>query len=121
MSLNTKETSIYEKLFTLGDVKFSPERNLWIAVVGQAAVDAASTSAWVRADVGDWLDSPDFEIVLGNAGMEVEFVRPILERVYNTKNRKAAFRAAMTFKFMLRNYIEGYTGDKDEGVGDVTF
>lgn len=108
-----KERSIYEALFTSPDVDFTNERRLWISVVSQALVDAASTSPSIRADVGDWLESEDFVIVIGNAGMEEEFIRPVFHRIMNTKVRKVAFREAMKIKVLLRQYINNHRAGVD--------
>lgn len=111
MSVNAvlKEPSIYAGLFHI-DKDFGPERQLWIAVISQALVDAASPDE--RPSVGDWLDTDDSEAVFHLAGMREEFIRPIFMSIIETRNRKRAFRKAMSAKFMLRSYIEEHLPEK---------
>mgnify|MGYP000019280855 CR=1 FL=1 len=70
--------SHYHTIGTLAD----HEPSLWRAVITQALMDAASNSAKAeakrtRSDAAQWLlsNTPDFEAVCDNAGLDPDYVR----------------------------------------------
>lgn len=108
------EPSIYEPLTNGEDTIFTPEQRLWISVVMQSAIDAASTNKKVKREVIQWLSSEDFEVVCGMAGMSPTQVRHDLNAILAADTQKAAFRKAMDFRFLIRSYIEQNMGEADK-------
>jgi len=109
------EESIYEPLFRSEDTVFTPEQKLWISVVMQAAIDAASTNPATRKEVFNWMRSEDFDIVCGMAGMSKTQVRYDMEAILSAPTIKQAFRYAMSFRYLVRSYIEDNLGEVDKG------
>lgn len=107
--------SIYEPLFRSEDGIFTPEQKLWISVVMQSAIDAASTTPKVRKEVVDWMGTEDFEIVCGMASMSPVQVRHDILAILTAPTKKQAFRLAMSFRFLVRSYIEDNLGEIDKG------
>lgn len=107
-----KEESAYKALM-VHDTIWTPERSLWCSVVGQAVIDAASTDHQIRTEVREWLESEDFPVVCGMAGMRPEHIKGILVPILADKDTKRAFRKAMTFKIILRNWIDSHYGEID--------
>lgn len=95
------------------DSVWQPERSLWCAVIGQSATDAASSDGDVREEVEDWLMDEDFSLVCSMAGMQPKNISTVLWGILNEKDRKAAFRKAMTFKIILKNYVASFHGTVD--------
>ena len=107
------EQSVYAPLMT-HDPVWTPERSLWCAVVGQTVIDAASTDAEIRQEVVDWLESEDFPLVCGMAGLWPHQIRGVIVGILENPDKKAAFRNAMSFKIVLRNFVESHYGDVDK-------
>jgi hypothetical protein len=108
------EDSIYDPLEDLPDSVFTPEQRLWISVVMQAAIDAASTHTRIKRDVITWMRSDDFEVVCDMAGMSHMQVRHDINAILAQDTPQAAFRKAMSFRFLIRSYIEDNLGDVDK-------
>lgn len=113
------ERSIYEPLTKGEDTIFTPEQRLWISVVMQSAIDAASTNKKVKREVIQWLSSEDFDVVCGMAGMSPVQVRHDLNAILAADTQQAAFRKAMDFRFLIRSYIEQNMGEADKD-GELT-
>lgn len=109
-----EDDSIYDLLEDLPDSVFTPEQRLWISVVMQAAIDAASTHARIRLDVMDWMRSDDFDVVCGMAGMSPVQVRYDINAILTSETPQSAFRKAMAFRFLIRSYVENNLGDADK-------
>lgn len=109
------EESIYRPLEDDPDSVFQPEQRLWISVVMQAAVDAASTHRKIKRDVITWLGSDDFEIVCDMAGMSPVQVRHDVNAILAAPTPQIAFRKAMAFRFLIRRYIDDNLGEVDKG------
>lgn len=109
------EESIYRALEDDPDSIFQPEQRLWISVVMQAAVDAASTHKKIKRDVITWLSSDDFEIVCDMAGMSPLQVRHDVNAILAAPTPQIAFRKAMAFRFLVRRYIDDNLGEVDKG------
>ena len=114
----TKERSAYEALFSLPDPTLQPERVLFMHVLAQALIDASSRDREIKRDVIAWRNSEDFEVVCGMAGMSVEHVSHALDAILRDKQPKRAFKKAMSFRFLIRTYIDSHRGsiDKDKGL-----
>jgi predicted ATP-grasp superfamily ATP-dependent carboligase len=108
------EPSIYAPLTKGDDTIFTPEQRLWISVVMQCAIDAASTNPKVKREVIEWMRSEDFEIVCDMAGMSPAQVRHDLNAILGAESQQAAFRKAMSFRFLIRSYIEDNLGEIDK-------
>jgi hypothetical protein len=113
----TKEHSSYAKLMTSPDPTLQPERVLWLHVIAQALIDAASKDKEIRNETKTWLDTEDFEIVCGNAGMREEWVRDAINAILSQKKQKAAFKMAMSFRFLVRSFVDKHRGDVDKRGG----
>lgn len=113
------ERSIYEPLTKGDDTIFTPEQRLWISVVMQSAIDAASTNKKVKREVIQWLSSEDFDVVCGMAGMSPLQVRHDLNAILAAGTQREAFRKAMNFRFLVRSYIEQNMGEIDKD-GELT-
>lgn len=109
------EDSIYRPLEDSPDSVFQPEQRLWISVVMQAAVDAASTHKKIKRDVVTWLGSEDFEVVCDMAGMSPLQVRHDVNAILAANTPQEAFRKAMAFRFLVRRYIDDNLGEIDKG------
>lgn len=106
--------SIYEPLTRGDDTVFTPEQRLWISVVMQAVIDAASTHKRVKREVISWLGSEDFEIVCGMAGMSPTRTAHTIHAILAAETQHQAFRIAMDFRFLVRGYIEDNMGETGE-------
>lgn len=113
----TKEHSSYAALFSLPDLTLQPERVLWLHVIAQAMIDAASKDRRIKREVRQWLQLEDFEVVCGMAGMQESFVRSAINSILRTKNQKVAFKKAMTFRFLVRSFVDRHTGSVDKRTG----
>lgn len=109
-----EDDSIYDLLQDLPDSVFTPEQRLWISVVMQAAIDAASTHNRIRKEVVEWLGSDDFEVVCGAAGMSPVQVSHDINAILAADTPQLAFRKAMSFRFLIRSYIEDNLGEIDK-------
>jgi hypothetical protein len=109
------EDSIYKPLTKGDDTIFTPEQRLWISVVMQSAIDAASTNPKVKREVVEWMRSDDFEIVCDMAGMSHLQVRYDLNAILASDTQHTAFKRAMAFRFLVRSYIEDNLGEVDKG------
>lgn len=116
----TKEQSSYAPLFSMPDATLQPERVLWLHVIAQALIDAASKDRRIKREVRQWLELEDFEVVCGMAGMQESWVRSAINAILRTKNQKLAFKKAMTFRFLVRSFVDKHTGtvDKRGGLDD---
>lgn len=112
-----REHSSYAALFSLPDPVLQPERILWLHVLAQAMIDGSSRNKDIKKDVREWRDSEDFEIVCGNAGINPEYVSYALDAILRDRNPKRAFKKAMSFRFLIRTYIDSNRGDVDKGRG----
>lgn len=108
------EDSIYAPLAKGDDTVFTPEQRLWISVVMQSAIDAASTNAKIKREIVEWMRSDDFEIVCDMAGMSHLQVRHDINAILSADNQNTAFKRAMSFRFLIRSYIEDNLGDIDK-------
>lgn len=106
--------SLYAPLFEDPDPVLQPEQRLWISVVMQAAIDAASTNGRVKRGVIKWLAHEDFELVCDMAGMSPRYVSHAINEVLAADSQYAAFRKAMSFRFLIRSYIDDNLGDVDK-------
>lgn len=109
-----KEPSSYAFLFTLPDPVLQPERVLWLHVIAQAVIDASSRDRAIKKEVIDWVDTEDFEVVCGMGGVQPEHISYIIHAILQDRNRKRAFKRAMEFRFLVRTYVESYTGTVDK-------
>lgn len=109
----TKEHSIYSFFASLPDSTLQPERVLWLHVIAQALIDAASKDRKIKRDVKLWLELEDFEIVCGMAGMQTSWVRHAANAILRDKNQKRAFKKAMNFRFLVRSFVDQHTGEID--------
>lgn len=105
--------SNYAPLFSMPDSGWQPEQTLWVCVVGQAVIDAASTDESVKDEVAMWLFDEDFPIVCGMASMNPAEVARVVNEILREPNPKKAFRMAMNFRFLLRNFLESQMGEAD--------
>lgn len=112
-----KEHSSYEFLFTLPDSVLQAEQVLWLHVVAQALIDASSTIKEIKYGVVVWRDSEDFDLICGMAGVNTEHVRHVLNAILRDRNPKRAFKKAMTFRFLVRTYIDSHRGEVDKQRG----
>jgi hypothetical protein len=106
--------SIYDPLIRGDDTIFTPEQQLWISVVMQSAIDAASTHPEIRKEVIDWMGSDDFDIVCDMAGMSNTQVRHYINATLAADNQQIAFKRAMAFRFLIRSYIEDNLGEAEK-------
>lgn len=112
--------SVYELLTRGSDTLLPPEQRLWISVVLQAAIDAASSHAEIRRDVVLWLACEDFEEVCGMAGMSPVQISHEINAILASPDTSTAYRRAMTFRFAVRRYVEFNLGEADKNRdGDV--
>lgn len=109
-----KEHSNYAFLFTLPDPALQPERVLWLHVIAQSVIDASSRDRSIKKEVSDWVDTEDFETVCGMGGVQIEHISYIIHAILQDRNRKRAFKRAMEFRFLVRSYVESYTGSVDK-------
>lgn len=91
-----------------------PERVLWLHVLAQTCIDAASKDKQIKREVKEWLNDEDFEVVCGMAGIRQEYVRSVIMTVLRDKKQKRAFQKAMNFRFLIRSYVESHMGDVDK-------
>lgn len=108
------EDSIYAPLTKGDDTIFTPEQRLWISVVMQSAIDAASTNAKIKREIVEWMRSDDFEIVCDMAGMSHLRVRHDINAILAADTQHLAFKRAMAFRFLIRSYIEDNLGEVDK-------
>lgn len=113
----TKENSSYAFLFTLPDLTLQPERVLWLHVIAQALIDAASKDKSIKQEVRQWLELEDFEVVCGMAGMQESWVRHAINAILRDKNQRRAFKKAMSFRFLVRSFVDRHTGSVDKRGG----
>jgi hypothetical protein len=106
--------SIYSPIIKLHDATLSSEQRLWISVVMQAAVDAASTNPEIKLEVINWMASDNFEMVCDMAGMSIPQVRHDLNATLAASDPKKSFRLAMSFRFLVRSFIEDNLGEVDK-------
>lgn len=112
-----KEHSSYAFLFTLPDSTLQPERILWLHVIAQSLIDAASKDKAIKKEVKSWLLTEDFEIVCGMAGMQESWVRSEINAILKIREQKNAFKRAMSFRFLVRSYVDRHTGSVDKRGG----
>lgn len=113
----TKEHSNYAKLMDDPDPTLQPERVLWLHVIAQAMIDAASKDKEIKNEVRQWLLVEDFEIVCGMAGMQPEWVRHAINAILKDKNQRRAFKKAMHFRFLVRSFVDRHMGTADKRRG----
>lgn len=111
------ERSAYSALLTMPDTTLQPERVLWLHVIAQAMIDAASKDRAIKREVRQWLQLEDFEIVCGMAGMQESWVRHAINAILRDKNQRRAFKKAMNFRFLVRSFVDRHTGDVDKRKG----
>jgi len=109
--------SAYKPLESMPDPTLQPEKVLWLHVVAQAVIDAASRDRAIRREVSDWIRHEDFEIVCGMAGIEPAYIGQLISALLRDRNRKRAFKKAMEFRFLVRAYVESHTGEVDKRRG----
>jgi hypothetical protein len=113
----TREQSSYVKLMDLPDPTLQPERVLWLHVIAQAMIDAASKDRAIKREVKAWLEVEDFGVVCGMAGMQESWVRNAISAILRDRNQRRAFKKAMTFRFLVRSFVDKHTGDIDKRKG----
>lgn len=109
--------SAYKHLESMPDPVLQPERVLWLHCVAQALIDAASRNKAIRTEVAGWVDTEDFEIVCGMAGVDPVHMSHAFDALLRDRNRKRAFKKAMEFRFLVRTFIESHIGDIDKRRG----
>lgn len=112
--MTEKEESVYIALMRSPGNSLTSERILWLHCVCQALIDAASQHKDIREEVADWVESEDFEVVMGMAGLHLEHMSHAFRATLADKNLKRAFKRAMDFRFMVRTFVERHTGDVDK-------
>lgn len=110
----TEKTSAYQSLLSMPDPVLQPERVLWLHVLAQAVIDAASKRREIKKEIRDWVDTEDFEYICGAAGVDDVLISALIHRLLRDRNRKRAFHHAMRFRFSVRSFIELHTGDVDK-------
>lgn len=110
----SEEQSSYALLFSLPDSVLQPERVLWLHCVAQALIDASSKRKELRDEIAEWVDSEDFEIVCGMASLDLGHMRYAFKAILADRDHKRAFKRAMDFRFMVRNFVESHTGEIDK-------
>ena len=108
------EPSTYKQLFENPDPILQPEQRLWIHVVMQAVIDAASTNPKVKVEVVEWLATEDFDEVCGMAAMSPRYVRHEINAVLAAETVAKAFRRAMSFRFLVRSFLEDNSGEVEK-------
>ena len=86
-------------------------------VLAQAIIDAASLNKEIKKDVAAWRKSEDFEIVCGMAGVNYLHTSYAVDAILKDRNHKRAFKKAMSFRFLIRSYIDSNRGDIDKTRG----
>lgn len=114
---NERERSAYEGLMSLPDPTLQPERVLWLHVLAQAMIDGSSRNKEIKDEVRAWRNSEDFEILCGMAGVNATHVGYALDAILRDRNPKRAFKKAMSFRFLIRTYIDSNRGDIDKQKG----
>ena len=109
-----REESNYQFLLSMPDPVLQPERVLWLHVLAQAVIDAASKRREIKREIKEWVDTEDFEYVCGAAGVDEILISALIHRLLRDRNRKRAFHHAMRFRFSVRSFIELHTGDVDK-------
>lgn len=109
-----REPSAYTALMNSPGLSLTNERILWLHVVAQCLIDASSKRKELRQETEDWVESEDFEIVCGMAGLHIGHMRHAFNAILADRNHKRAFKRAMDFRFMVRSFIERHTGDIDK-------
>ena len=109
-----KEESNYQSLLSMPDPVLQPERVLWLHVLAQAVIDAASKRREIKKEIREWVDTEDFEYVCGAAGVDDILISSLIYKLLRVRNRKRAFHHAMKFRFSVRSFIELNTGDIDK-------
>lgn len=109
-----KEHSSYAALMTLPDPTLQPERILFLHVVAQAVIDATSKDRLIRGEIENWVDTEDFEVVCGMAGLQTTHISNLINSLLNDRNKKRAFKMAMEFRFMVRTFVESHTKPSDK-------
>jgi hypothetical protein len=112
--MDEKEPSVYAALMNSPGLSLTSERILWLHVVCQLLIDASSRRKDLRQETADWVESEDFEIVCGMAGLHIEHMRHAFNAILADKDHKRAFKRAMDFRFMVRAFVERHTGDIDK-------
>lgn len=110
----SKEHSSYAKLMTMPDPTLQPERILFLHVVAQAVIDATSRDKLIRGEVENWVDTEDFEVVCGMAGLQISHMSNLINALLADKNKKRAFKKAMEFRFLVRTFVESHTKSSDK-------
>jgi hypothetical protein len=80
-------------------------------------IDAASRDKAIKNEVKAWLEIEDFEIVCGMAGMQESWVRHSINAILRDRDQRRAFKRAMTFRFLVRSFVDKHTGDVDKRRG----
>ncbi len=106
--------SAYKPLESMPDPVLQPERVLFLHVVAQSVIDAASKNKAIKREVALWIDHEDFEIVCGAAGVDPIIIKSLIIKILRDRNRKRAFHLAMKFRFSVRSFIELHVGDADK-------
>jgi hypothetical protein len=99
------------------DPTLQPERVLWLHVIAQALIDAASKDPAIKKEVKAWLQTEDFEVVCGMAGMRPEWVKSAATAILRDRQQRRAFKKAMSFRFLVRSFVDRHTGSVDKRGG----
>ena len=116
MDTNGDKESIYNSLGDFPDSTLQPERVLWLHVIAQALIDAASKDRKIKREVRQWVGTEDFDTVCGMAGMQPSWVTHAINAILKERHKKA-FKLAMTFRFLVRSFVDRHTGDVDKRKG----
>lgn len=110
------EKSAYKPLESLPDSVMQPEQVLYLHVLAQALIDASSRDKTMRKGISLWTKHDDFVVVCENAGVNPQVCKKLIAGILRERNKKKAFKKAMSFRFLVRTYINSNRGsiDKDD-------
>lgn len=97
--------SIYDGGWTEIDPVLSSESHLWIAVVMQGMIDAASSNPDLKGDIEDWVGTEDYDSVIEMSGMNPAIVRDKFDEILAESDPITAFRKAMKFRYAIKAYL----------------
>lgn len=91
-----------------------PEQVLYLHVLAQAVIDASSRDKTMRKGISLWTKHEDYITVCENAGVNPEVCRKLIAGILRERNKKKAFKKAMSFRFLIRSYIDSNRGSIDK-------
>jgi len=113
------DPSIYDGHWTNPDPVLSSESHLWIAVVMQGVIDAASTNKELREEIRDWVGTEDYDTVIELSGMNPITVRAKFDEILREKTHRGAFKKAMKFRYAVKAYLTRVGGISKQDKDDV--